>query len=196
MNKAAVVLSAALLSFNFTVAVMADELPKPATPQPVSSPKGVEAVRTERPVKIGYVDMEKIVDESDRGKKAKTQLKDKTEKYRSQIAVRQKKLEKMKSDLESKISTLSPQQRETKVKALQKKVTEFQEYVQGAEKEMRKMEGELTESLVRSVEKAAAEYGKANGFAAIIPKRDIFYLGETVEVKDVTAEVVKSLPQP
>lgn len=195
MNKATVVLSAALLSLNFTFAAMADDLPKAVISQPVPSTKGSEAARTERPVKIGYVDMEKIVDESDRGKSAKAQLKEKTEKYRSQIAGRQKKLEKMKADLESKLPTLSPQQRETKVKALQKKVTEFQDFVQGAEKEMRKMEGELTESLVRSVEKTAAEYGKANGFVAIIPKRDIFYLGETVEVKDITAEVVKSLPQ-
>ncbi|MRR08454.1 MAG: OmpH family outer membrane protein, partial [Deltaproteobacteria bacterium] len=153
----------------------------------------VEASRPQTPVKIGYVDISKIAGDSAPGKAANAKLKEKTEKYRSQIAARQKKLESMKKDIEAQLPALTPQQRQAKVKELEKKVGEYQKFVQDAEKEMRKMENELSESMLKAIQKAADEYGKANGFAAIVPKRDLLYLGEKVDVVDVTEEIVKGI---
>lgn len=193
-----------LLVCLFSFSAMAEELPKvepqPAAelpkivPQPaVEAPKAAEKSQTEAPVKIGYVDIAKIASDSTPGKAANAKMKEKTEKYRSQITSRQKSLEKMKKDIEAKLPTLTPEQRQAKVKELEKKVGEYQKFVQGAEKEMRKMEGELSESMIKSIQKAADEYGKANGFAAIVPKRDLLYLGEKVDVKDVTEDIIKNI---
>ncbi|WP_298437822.1 OmpH family outer membrane protein [Geobacter sp.] len=195
MNCVKTVCLATLLSLSVTLVAYAEDQNKPAVPTPPPA-KVAETANPERPVKIGYVEMEKIFSDSERGKAAKARVKEKTEKYRTQIAARQKKLEKMKGDIEAKLPTLSPAQREAKVKALQKKIAEFQEFVKGAEKDMSKLEGELTASVVDSVEKAAAEYGKANGFAAIVPKRDLLYLGNAVDVKDVTEELAKAMSRP
>lgn len=149
------------------------------------------SAQTPAPVKIGYVDISKIASDSAPGKAANARLKEKTEKYRSQITSRQKALEKMKRDIEAQLPTLTPQQRQTKVKELEKKAGEYQKFVQGADKEMRKLEGELSESMIKAIQKAADEYGKANGFAAIVPKRDLLYLGDMVEVMDVTENLTK-----
>ncbi|WP_298269483.1 OmpH family outer membrane protein [Geobacter sp.] len=195
MNCLKTVCLAATLSVSVAMIAHAEEQNKLAAPSPPPA-KVAKTANTDRPVKIGYVEMEKIFSDSERGKAAKAQVKKKTEKYRAQIAARQKKLEKMKGDIEAKLPTLSPSQREAKVKALQKKIAEFQEFVKDAEKDMGKLEGELTASVMESVEKAAAEYGKANGFAAIVPKRDILYLGNAVDVKDVTDELTKAMSRP
>lgn len=116
-------------------------------------------------------------------------MKEKTEKYRSQITGKQKTLEKMKKDLEARLPTLSAEQRQARIKALEKKAAEYQKFVHGAEKDMQKMEGELSEAMIRAIQKAAEEYGAANGFAVIVPKRDLLYLGNMVEVKDVTDDI-------
>ncbi|RNC68594.1 MAG: OmpH family outer membrane protein [Desulfuromonadales bacterium] len=181
----------ALLFCFISVPAVAEEPAKTEVPPATAAPQAAEAAKAHLPVKIGYLDIAKIAGDSVPGKAANARMKEKTDKYRSQITARQKKLEKMKGDIEAKLSSLTPQQREAKVKELEKKVGEYQKYVQDAEKEMRKMESELTESMLKSIEKAATEYGKANGFAAIVPKRDLLYLGDMVEVKDVTEEIVK-----
>ncbi len=185
--------SIALLICLFSFSAMAEEPPK-VVPQPVTElPKAVEPAQVQTSVKIGYVDMAKIASESAPGKAEHAKIKEKTEKYRSQIATRQKKLENMKKDIEAKLPTLTPQQRQAKVKELEKKVGEYQKYVKDAEKEMQKTEGELTESMLKALQKAADDYGKANGFAAIVPKRDLLYLGDKVDVKDVTEDIIKNI---
>ena len=181
----------ALLSGIISFSAMAEELPKSEL-QPAGEPaRAAETVQPQPPVKIGYVDIAKIASDSAPGKAANARLKEKTEKYRSQITARQKKLETMKKDIETKLPTLAPQQRQAKIKELEKKVGEYQKFVQDAEKEMRKMESELSESMIKAIQKAADEYGKANGFAAIVPKRDLLYLGEKVDVVDVTEDLTK-----
>lgn len=181
----------ALLFCLFSFSALAEEPPKAETQPATDLPKIVETPPSQSPVKIGYVDISKIAGESAPGKAANARLKEKTEKYRSQITNRQKKLETMKKDIETKLPTLTPQQRQARVKELEKKVGEYQKFVQDAEKEMRKMEGDLSESMIKSIQKAADEYGKANGFAAIVPKRDLLYLGEKVDVVDVTEDLTK-----
>lgn len=161
-----------------------------ATPAP---PVAVAAAPSQSQVKIGYVDIAKIASDSAAGKAATATMKGKNEKYRSQIKSRQKSLEKMKQNIESQLPVLSPQQRQAKIKELEKKAAEFQKYVQNAEKEMRKMEGEFTESILKSIQKAAEDYGKTHGFAAIVPKRDLLYLGSMVDVQDVTEDIMKDI---
>lgn len=197
-----IVLATLLALCHFAVPAMAaneDAKTKEAAPQAATAPvqpQQTEAVAkpaTAAPVKIGYVDMSKIGSESNAGKAVLAQLKEKTEKYRSQIAAKQKQLEKNKAEIEAKLPTLSPKEREAKGKAFQKKVEEFQKFVQNAEKEMRGKEEELAGKLFRAVEQAAGEFGKANGFAAIVPKKELLYLGEMVEVKELTEEIMKKV---
>lgn len=157
------------------------------------TPNTVAASPFQTRAKIGYVDIAKIASESAAGKAATAKMKGRNEKYRTQIKSRQKSLEKLKSNIESQLPALSPLQRQAKIKTLEKQVTEFQKYVQDAEKEMRKMEEEFTESIFKSIQKAADDYGKSNGFAAIVPKRDLIYLGDMVDVKDVTEDIIKDI---
>jgi len=184
----------ALLAWIVSSSAMAQEPPKTELQPAGEPPKAAERTQPQPPVKIGYVDIAKIVGDSVPGKAANARIKEKTEKYRSQITNRQKTLEKMKKDIETQLPTLTPQQREAKIKALEKKVAEYQKFVQGAEKEMQKIEEELSESMMKAIQKAADDYGRANGFAAIVPKRDLLYLGDMVEVIDVTGILTKSIP--
>jgi outer membrane protein len=172
---------------------------KPAAEAKPSTPTGM-TVATEAPpaapsqtIRIGYVDMAKAATECTQGKSAMAEMKAKTEKYKGQIEAKQKQLEKQKAAIEAKIETMTPQQRAAKAKEFQKKVEEFQKYVQNAEKEMRAKEEDLSGKIFKSLEKATADYGKANGYAAVVAKKELLYMGTGIEPKDLTEEIIKAV---
>jgi outer membrane protein len=191
-----VALLALLLLSTATRSLCAEETSPPTLPaqdastKAESPPVAITAARTAAPVKIGYVDMAKMPEYLP-VKEAMAEMKQKAEKYRLRIASKQKQLEKQKTAIESKMESLSPTERAAKGKEFQKKVEEFQKFVVGAEKEMRGKESALSEKLFLSIGQAAGDYGKANGFAAILIKKELLYVGNNVDAQDVTDEIMK-----
>lgn len=143
--------------------------------------------------RVGYADVMKIATESDAGKVAKTHFEAKADRYKAQIDTKQKLLEKQKTALEAKLKTYSPEQRETKIRAYEKKVEEFRKLLEQADKEMKPLQEELTKEIGEKIEKAARDYGTANGFSVILEKQKLLYLDAGVEVEDVTEALIAEL---
>lgn len=189
---AAIILFSPLRSFAETAAV----------PQPVAAASAVSAaapdkaapvVAAEKRFKVGYVDMMKIAAESDAGKIARTHFEAKADRHKAQIDTKQKLLEKQKATLEAKLPTYSPEQRSVKIKEYEKKVEELRKMLQKADKEMRPMQEELVKEVYAKIEVAARAYGSANGYSAILEKRELLYLGQGVDAEDVTAALLAEL---
>jgi outer membrane protein len=166
-----------------------DKLPAAPLPQ-VSSPPAPPA-RSAMGVKIGYVDMPRVAKDSAPGKAATADMKARTAKLRGQVEAKQKQLEKQKADIEAKLPTMTPQQRAAKAKEFQKKLEEFQKFVEKGQKELQGKEAELLGKLFKEIEKSSGDYGKANGFAAVVVKHDILFVGDGVEIVDLTDEIIK-----
>ena len=166
-------------------ATPAADAPKPSVFLPAAEPAKAAAPR------FGYVDVTRAATESEPGKAAMTQVKERGEKLTSQINERQKKLEKMKGEIEAKLPTLTQEQRAAKAKEFQKKVEEFQKFVKSAEKEMKTKEEELTGKLFKAIEEAAREFGKAGGYVAIVARKELLYSSDEVRFEEVTDEIVK-----
>jgi len=166
------------------------EATSPVPPKKEEAAPVVKA-KAEQTVKIGYVDMTKVASDSVLGKAALKEVKSRTERYRSQIAAKEKQLEKQKKTIESQISTLSPKEREAKTKEFQKRVDEYRKLVTKAEKDVRERQEKLLADLYKSIEDSAANYGKANGLAAVVIKKDLLYSSESVEAKDLTDEIIR-----
>jgi outer membrane protein len=151
------------------------------------TPKAAQALR------IGYADIDKIQSESALGKASLAQVKAKQEKLQSQIQTKEKQLVKQQDALKAKLASLTPAQREAKAKEFQKKVEEFQKFGQGAEKELQTLKQELGKSFSDAIEQAAGEYGKANGLALVVVKRELLYLSSGVEAQDVSEGIIKQM---
>ncbi len=167
--------------------------PAPALPVSVSPPeqKQPEAGRPERPVKIGYVDLGRLGAETEAGKAAREKVRKKSERLENQVTIRQKQLEKQKAALQVKLPSLSAKDQEARAREFEKKVDEHRKYLQSVEKEMKGYEGEVSRQLFQDIEEAASAFGKANGYAAVVVKREILYVDDGVEGEDVTAKVLK-----
>jgi outer membrane protein len=211
MRKVAVYVFSAALAVFLSLPVMAAETapvvqPKTATPEKKSTTEAVPAnpivpsksvsvftggSEQSSKVKIGYVDMPTVAKDSVPGKAAYAEIKAKSEKYKERIEAKQKELEKQKAAIEAKIATLTPKERSAKAKEFQKKIEDFQKYVQKAQKELQTRENELLGTLFKSIEKVVGKYANDNGYAGVADKKGILYVGDNVEVKDLTEEVIK-----
>lgn len=171
--------------------------PAPAAaiaPQTTSiAAKPSEAAPIRQSPKLGYVDITRIGGDSDRGKALKALLTNKKESLQTKIDSRKKQIEKLKASIESKLSGMTPQQREAKSKEFQKKLDDFQKFARNSEEEFYKLQEKETKALFEDVERVAAEYGQTNNFAAIVVKKELLYVGNAVDAQDVTDALIKSL---
>lgn len=150
------------------------------------------AVQTAR---LGYVDIGRIAAESERGKELKAQLTSKKDQFQGKIDGKKKQIEKFKSSIEAKFAKMTPQQREAKSKEFQKKVEEFQKFARTAEEELLVLQDKETRMLYEAIEQSAVAHGKANGFDAIVVKKEMLYVGSLVNAQDVTDDLIKALNQ-
>jgi outer membrane protein len=145
--------------------------------------------------RIGYVDLGRIAAESNRGKALKALLTARRETLQGKIDGKKKSIEKLKTTISTKIETMTPQQREAKSKEFRKKVEDFQSFAQNSEEELVALQGKETKKLYDAVEQESAAHGKANGYAAIVVKKELLYLGNSVEAQDVTDVLITALNQ-
>ena len=96
---------------------------------------------------------------------------------------------------DAKFAKMTPQQREAKSKEFQKKVEEFQKFARTSEEELLVLQDKETRMLYEAIEQSAVAHGKANGFDAIVVKKEMLYVGSLVNAQDVTDDLIKALNQ-
>jgi outer membrane protein len=198
------ILKRVLIACLFALPSLAFAADKPAEVKPATSLQTTTPAPTEgllkpvvaaQTVRIGYVDIARIGAESERGKALKTLLTTKKDKLQDKISGKKKQLEKLQKSIEAKIATMTPQQREAKSKEFQKKVEDFQKFGRSSEEELFALQDKETKALYEAIEQAAIVHGKANGFAAIVVKKELLYVGSSVDAQNVTDDLIKALNQ-
>ncbi len=173
---------------------------KPTAPPLAAAPTSGMTAAAAKPVapqsvRIGYVDIARIGTESERGKALKAVLTTQKDKLKGKIDAKKKTLEKLKASIETKIAAMTPQQREAKSKEFQKKLEELQKFAQVSEDEFFALQDKETKLFYEAIEQAAVAHGTENGFAAIVVKKELLYVGNAVDAQDVTESLIKALNQ-
>lgn len=169
----------------------------PAQPSVAAAPTSAPAdktlaVTTAAPsTRIGYVDINRVGSESDRGKALKALLTAQKEKLQGKLDAKKKQIEKLKTSIEAKIAHMTPQQREAKSKEFQKKLEEAQKLAQSSEEELFKLQDKETKALFDEIEKAAIAVGTASKLAVVVVKRELLYVSAAVDAQDVTDALIK-----
>lgn len=153
----------------------------------------LETKAARQSIKIGYVDITRIGSESDRGKALKALLIGRQEQLQKKIDGKKKQIEKFKTSIESKIASMAPAEREAKSREFQKKLDEFQKFARKSEEDLFSLQQKETKVLYDEIEKSAVAYGSANGFALIVVKKELLYVGNSVDAEDVTEALIKAL---
>lgn len=152
---------------------------------------GATAAGAAEPVKIGTVDIQKVLFNSESGKLAKEQLAGRITKYEAEKNSREDELKKLKSDLEKQNILLNDSARSAKEKDYQQKLKEYQRFIKDVNDELQSKDEELKNRIIEDAFKTTQEYGKKNGFSLIVAKSEMMmYMDASI---DITDEIVKLL---
>ena len=141
-------------------------------------------------LKIGSVDIQKAVNESNAGKEAKKAIVKEVEKYQRQAEDKQKELQAMKESLDKQAPMLNPDVRATKGKDLQNKVREFQRWQEDTQNEINQKKMEMERNIALGLQKVIQKLGADEGYTFIMDLNESIVLFASKAI-DITDRVIK-----
>jgi len=140
-------------------------------------------------LKIGSVDIQKAVNESNPGKEAKKAIVKEAEKFQRQIADKQKELQAMKESLDKQAPMLNPDVRSTKERELQNRVREFQRWQEDTNNELNQKKMEMERHISLGLQKVIQKLGADEGYTFIIEEGSVPFVTKTIDVTDRVIKV-------
>lgn len=143
-------------------------------------------------VKLGFVDLQKAIEMTTTGKKAKSDLQKEFEAKKKDLQKKEEELKKMHEDLEKKKTVISADVLSRKQTELQQEVMKFRQSVADSEGNIREKEQKLTQPILDKLEKAIAEVAKEQKVTLVLHQSDKFQTVLWAEKEvDLTDAVVK-----
>ncbi len=142
-------------------------------------------------VKLGYVDMQKAIQATKAGQKAKKDLETEFNKRKKTLQSKEDDLKKKGEELEKQAMVLSDEVRGKKQKEFQQAMMEFQQLVQKNQQEIQQQERKLTEPILKKLQEVIDETAKKDNYSVILEKRENGVLFSKAEL-DITDQIVKA----
>ncbi|MGB9711163.1 MAG: OmpH family outer membrane protein [Thermodesulfovibrio sp.] len=140
-------------------------------------------------LKIGVVDVYRVLNESEEGKKAVGQLQNMLEERQKILEEKQKKIQTLKDELEKKRSVLSEDARKAKEDEIDRLGRELQRTAADYQMELQKKQNEITQSMFKEIKQLINEYAQKEGYSLIIEKVEQIIIFTTPEV-DITDKII------
>ena len=141
--------------------------------------------------KVGVVDVQKAIQSSAAGKKAKESMEAEFKKRKESLDKKKADIEKMGQDLDKKRSVLSEEVLGKKQVELQEEMMKFQKVVGENQMEIQKKEKDLLEPIFEKMKKVIEKVAQEKGFSVVIDKNAQSFLFAQKE-NDLTDDVVKA----
>lgn len=139
-------------------------------------------------IKLGYVDVQRAVQEVDEGKNARTRLKAELDDRRGRLDQKKAELEKMKADFDKQASVLSDDAKKKQMEKLQTAFMEAQTSAQQMQEELSGKEQEAMASISKRMIQIVGEVSEKEQFSFVMDKAILLY---APPASDLTNEVVR-----
>lgn len=142
------------------------------------------------PLKLGYVDMDRAVNDSQAGKDARKKFVAFVQKQRAQIEKKKKALDTMKEILQKQGALLSEDVRIQKEQEYQQKVREYQVFLKNMRDNARTKEMEMSKKIIRQIQQIIFSYAKKEHYSMIFEKSrsGLLYASDAM---DLTNKIIK-----
>lgn len=143
-------------------------------------------------IKMGYIDIQRAIVESQSGKKAKENFQTQVKKAEGELLKEKQELERLKSDLDKKSPLLKEEERRSMEKELDRRYLSYQRTMRDSQEELRQRENEMTGVILRELEKIVAEIGKNEKFTLILERSQVLYIDQGIDITNKVIEVYNS----
>lgn len=141
-------------------------------------------------LKIGYVNLQQALAESNKGKKARDQFKVQVDKLQASLKKQKDELESMKEQLEKKANVMKDDERLELEDDYRRKLRDFERAYKDSQADLQKKDSDLTGTLIGGLQEVIAEYGKENGYSIILEAGASAVLYGDSEL-DLTSDIIR-----
>jgi outer membrane protein len=137
-------------------------------------------------VKIGYVDLQRALNESSAGKKAKEDFRGQVDRLESQLKGKKEELDKLKSDLETKGTVMADAQRKKLETEFEQKRLDLKRRFEDSQQELQKKDQELTGRIIQDLQAIIKEVGDRDGYTLILElgSSPVLYYKKSADITD------------
>jgi len=149
----------------------------------------------EEVLKIGVIDLQKCIQQSESGKKSSKGLQEKSDLIKKDLETKREELKKLSDKFNKKSNVLSPNAKREGEKELIRKNEDLMELVRKKEEEMKKDEYNTMQPLLNELFDITKKLAKEEGYTMILESSSgVVYLDKPVE--DITEKVIRLANEP
>jgi outer membrane protein len=119
-------------------------------------------------IKIGYVDLQRALNESKAGQKARESFKKDVDKYQSGLKKQKEDLETLREQLEKKSLVMKEDERRSVELDYQRRARDFERAYKDSQGELQLKDNQLTAEILKGISQVVQEYGKQEGYTLIL----------------------------
>jgi outer membrane protein len=142
-------------------------------------------------VKIGFVDMQKAIQETAAGKKAKKDLESEFNKKKKELEKKEADIKKMHEDFEKRSAVMNEDSRNKKQNEIRTEMGKYQEAAAKAQMEIQKKERDLTQPIVNKLKSILEDIAKKEDFTVILEKSENSVMWAKKDI-DLTDRLIKT----
>jgi len=136
-------------------------------------------------VKLGVMNVQKIIVSCKAGKAAKERFDIKMKDLQSSFKDEEADLKKLQAEIKKKSSAWSEEKKAEKVREFQKNGRELQAKTEDARFEMKQLQDKELEPILKALEKVVENYGKDQGYTMILDsKSGVIFFDKTIDLSD------------
>lgn len=136
-------------------------------------------------MKLGIMNVQKIIVECKAGQAAKERFDVKMKDLQSSFKEEEADLKKLQEEIKKKSSAWSEEKKAEKVREFQKDGRELQAKTEEARFEMKQLQDKELEPILKALEKVVDKYGKDEGYTMILDsKNGVIFFDKTIDLSD------------
>ena len=145
-------------------------------------------------IKIGYVDLQKALNEAEAGKKAKENFQAEVSRMEQSLEKRKQEVEKLKDELEKKGLLLREEERDGLERDYRQKLRDFERLYKDSQQELQIKDRELTGRILDELRQVIQEMGEQGNYTVILEGNNtvVLYGARTI---DLTDTIIKAYNQ-
>jgi outer membrane protein len=146
-------------------------------------------VSAQERVKIGFIDIQRVIAESQAGKRAKDRFQAQIKKAEADLQKERQDLERLRNDIDKKGPLLKEEERRNMEADFQKRSVNLQRTLGDYQQDLRQKENQMMSDILKELEVIVNEVGKAEKFTLILERSQILYSDQGI---DITTKVIET----
>jgi outer membrane protein len=119
-------------------------------------------------IKIGYVDLQRALNESEAGKKAREEFKVEVDKLQVVLKKQKDQIDNLKDQMEKKALVVKEQERTNLEEEYRKKLRDFERSYKDSQADLQRKDSELTGVILKDLQEVIRDYGEQRGYTVIL----------------------------